>query len=241
MNSFRFIAVFAICLGFFAASCSQGVEGEAADVKEAVETVDATPASSTSVDVNLEASQVFWEGSKLMGDSHSGFFKLKSGSLEIDNGTLVGGTFDIDISSLTVTDLKAGEGKEKLEGHLANEDFFKADVYPTSKFEITGVEPLEGVEDASHKISGNLTLLDVTKNVSFNANVAITDAGISAETPAFTINRTDFGMKYGSTQLESVAKDRAIGDEVGLRISLITGDAPMESESNLETEEDAKG
>ncbi len=237
MKSFRFLAIAAVGLGLFAASCA-GVEGEAAEVKEAVETVEATTASAETVDVNLEASQVFWVGSKLSGDKHEGYFKLKSGSLEVDNGTLVGGTFDIDIASLTVTDLKAGEGKENLEGHLANEDFFKADEFPTSKFEITGVEPLEGVEDASHKISGNLTLLDVTKNITFNANVAITDAGISAETPQFKINRTDFGMKYGSTQLESVTKDKAIGDEVGLRISLITGDAPVESESNLETETD---
>jgi hypothetical protein len=31
---------------------------------------------------------------------------------------------EVDMTSMTVTDLKAGQGKEKLEGHLKADDFF---------------------------------------------------------------------------------------------------------------------
>lgn len=36
------------------------------------------------------------------------------------------------MASITVTDLKAGEGKENLEGHLKADDFFGTAKFPTA-------------------------------------------------------------------------------------------------------------
>jgi len=50
----------------------------------------------------------------------------------LKGGKLTGGTFTVDMTSVASTDLKAGEGKEKLEGHLKTEDFFGTEKFPTA-------------------------------------------------------------------------------------------------------------
>jgi polyisoprenoid-binding protein YceI len=92
----------------------------------------------------------------------------------------------------------------KLLGHLLSGDFFEATKYPTSKFEITACEAVTGDANTTHKISGNLTLKDSTKNVSFPAKVDLTDAGLKT-TADFNIDRTQWGLFYGN--------DKSLGDK----------------------------
>ena len=66
--------------------------------------------------VDTDASQLEWFASKVTG-KHNGTVNIKSGSLEMTDGQLTGGSFEIDMPSITVTDLK-GDMKGKLEGHL---------------------------------------------------------------------------------------------------------------------------
>jgi polyisoprenoid-binding protein YceI len=123
------------------------------------------------------------------------------------------------MNSIANSDLTAENGKEKLEGHLKTGDFFETEKYPTGKFEITSVSAASGVEDATHLIEGNLTMKGVTKSVKLPAHVAITDSKITAVTPAFTINRTEWGITFKSGIIGTV-KDKSINDEIGLVISL---------------------
>ena len=58
----------------------------------------------------------------------------------------------------------------------------------------------------------------MTKSISFPASVDITEKGVSVATNDFTINRTDFGIKYGSASFFDGLKDKAINDNVGLKI-----------------------
>jgi hypothetical protein len=50
--------------------------------------------------------------------------------------------------------------------------------------------------------------------------VSVQDGGVQAKTAAFTINRTEWGINYGSGII-GTAKDKIIHDEVGLNISLM--------------------
>ncbi len=186
------------------------VKGEAAPVAEAI---------GNSFDVETAFSVVNWKGSKIAG-SHTGTFKLSDGNVKVKGGKVTGGNFTIDINSLICTDLAAGEGKEDLEGHLKAPDFFDAAKFPTAKFEITKVTSLAGNEDANALVYGNLTLKDVTKEVGFKSKIDVANTGVTISTPNFTINRTDFGMKYGSASFFDNLKDKAINDEVELSINL---------------------
>ena len=62
---------------------------------------------------------------------------------------------------------------------------------------------------------------DVTKSVTIPATVTMENGGITATTPQFTIDRTEWGIQYGSTTAGAL-KDEAIDDMIGLSINLST-------------------
>lgn len=190
---------------------SSAVTGEAAEVKTAV---------GNDYTVDGVASKVMWSGSKIAG-THTGTLTVSEGKVTVNNGKVTGGTFTIDMGSLTNTDQEAGKGKEKLEGHLKSPDFFDVATYPTAKFEITKIAGLANDELGNTLVYGNLTLKDVSKEVAFKANINVSGDVVTVTCPVFNINRTDFGVKYGSASMMDVVKDKAISDEVGLSISLI--------------------
>lgn len=160
--------------------------------------------------VNKEQSVLNWTGSAL-AKSHNGTVQVSAGNLEVSEGKLSGGTLTFDLASITCLDLKVEEGKEKLEGHLKNADFFNVDSFPTASIVIKSV--------AGSTISADLTIKDVTKSISFPATIAITENEVSADA-ALVINRTDFGVVYGSGNFFDLAKDKVISDEIELQVAV---------------------
>ena len=189
-------------------ACNNAPKGEKAATTEAKEV--ATKSASHTYSVT-PGSQVMWTGSKVAG-KHTGTIAVSGGNISTNNGVVTGGKFTIDMASITCTDLKAGEGKEDLEGHLKAPDFFDAGVHPTATFEITSVE--------GGNVTGNLTMKNITKSITFPAKIAVMDKGVSVSSPDFTINRTDWGIKYGSASFFDGLKDKAINDNIGLQIKL---------------------
>ncbi|MDP1974116.1 MAG: hypothetical protein Q8J87_14150, partial [Sediminibacterium sp.] len=53
--------------------------------------------------VEAAKSRVDWVGSK-KNDFHTGFFNVKSGSVQVNGGKVTGGEFVIDLANLKVTD-----------------------------------------------------------------------------------------------------------------------------------------
>lgn len=194
-------------------SCQQApdaAKAETADKQEAA----AGSAAAATYKVDVATSNVAWIGTKPVGQ-HNGDFKLASGEVAVENGTVVGGNFIIDINSIKDYDLE-GEYNEKLVGHLKSEDFLHAEKHPTAKFEITKVEALQNDTAATHKISGNLTLRDSTKNVTFPAKINVTDTDLSAKA-TFNIDRTQWGLHYNSNQSLG---DKFIRPEVNLTLNI---------------------
>lgn len=198
-------------------SCNNAPAGDKATTAEAAKP--AAAQSGQSYNVVSGQSTVAWTGSKLTGQ-HTGTFNVSKGNVTATDGQITGGKFTVDIASMNCTDLD-GEQKQNIEGHLKSGDFFDAVKYPTSTFEITKVSPLQGEAGVTHMIFGNLQLKDVTKEIGFKANVANNAGVLKVNTPDFTINRTDFNMKYGSASFFDDLKDKAINDEVGLKINLV--------------------
>jgi polyisoprenoid-binding protein YceI len=220
MRTFPFL--FLLTLAFAFTNCNNAPAGEKAETGEAVETPAAenqATSDAAAYMVDTESSQINWIGAKLVGDQHTGFIKLSKGQLMVENDNLVGGSFVIDMTSLTDTDMAPGEGKEDLEGHLKDTDFFEVATYPTGEFEIASVAAVEGRDDATHNITGNLTLKGITKSITIPAKVAIDNNGVTAKTPQFTIDRTQWNVMYRAGVL-GTAKDKIIKDEVALQIDL---------------------
>lgn len=162
--------------------------------------------------VNTAESTITWKGKKVTG-SHTGTINLREGSLNYDGDMLTGGTFLVDMTTINCTDLAAGSGKEKLEGHLKSDDFFGVANNPTAKFEITKVVS-RGTAGA-YKVIGNVTIKGKTKEIKFLADEA--DGMIKAE---IIIDRSDFDVKYGSGSFFDNLGDKTIYDEFDLVLNI---------------------
>ena len=192
------LKISAILLLFLAfAACKNKVEGTKATTGEA-KTAPATNTSSSTT-YRMNSGTLKWVGPKAIGNSHQGTITLTNGNLAVAGEQIKGGDFEIDMGSIAVTDLEAGKGKEKLEGHLKNEDFSNVGEFPKGLFKIVQVTPVSGVQDATHNVTGNLTLKGIEKSITFPASIAVMGDKLSAVSPSFTINRTDWGIKYGSS------------------------------------------
>ncbi len=169
-------------------------------------TLSFTTAKGDKKEIKLENSKVVWKGYKVTG-SHVGIISIKSGHLNFDKDILIGGSFEIDMSTITVTDLE-GEYKGKLEGHLKSDDFFGVEKFPTATLYFTKVK---SVGKNSYEVTGDLTIKGKTETVSFNVSVYGSKANVSLK-----IDRTKFDVRYGSTSFFDGLKDKAIYDEFDL-------------------------
>lgn len=218
------LIAFAIVLGL--AACSSG--GQKTEAKDAAEVKSAT--YDLNYEVNIEQSIVEWEGYKPTG-THNGTVDITDGKLKFSEGNLVGGSFTIDLTSIVVLDLTDPDMNGKLRGHLLSADFFEVETYPSASFEITGVETLVNVQVdptkekgdliPTHSISGNLTMKGITKNITFNALVSMSENTFTAQTNMFFIDRVAWNVQYGSKTLFADLKDNFINDEMGIKINLM--------------------
>jgi len=200
----------------FLGACKKTPKG--VDAKTTAATEAAASANANDKMFNITDGQLQWTGTKV-GGQHSGTVKVSGGNIAASNGQVSAGTVNIDMSSITVTDLKAGDGKEDLEGHLKNEDFFNTTAHPNATFKVTSATG----SGTSVNITGDLTIKGITKSITVPANVAMAGDKISVVTPSFKINRTEWDVKYGSGLIGTVA-DKVIHDDISLVLSL-TGQA----------------
>ena len=204
------------CLGL--TSCSSGGDVlvlKAGEPKE-VESVSAT---TTLFQLDTISSAVTWVGRK-PGGSHTGTIKLQSGYLEYSEQGLVGGRVVFSMNSISNTDISDLESRTKLETHLKSADFFSTEQFPTADFVITKVVFPDSNKPAFCNVEGNLTIKGNVKSISFPANIEINGNQIAASVGPVAINRTDWGVNYGSKSIFDNLKDKFIDDNVELTISL---------------------
>ncbi len=201
------------------ASCQSDPKADAAKTGEAV-TIET--AAGKTYQTDLKQSLVSFIGTKPIGQHH-GAFTLQSGSLTVNNGAITGGRFELDMNSLHILD-EDTNGVFKLSGHLRSGDFFDVEKFPSAVFEISSIT--EGVagnpadlvmKDATHTVTGNLTIKGVTKSVSFPAKISVTEQGISANAN-FNIDRTNWGLVYGNDQSLG---DKFIRPTVNIQLHLV--------------------
>lgn len=219
MKSIQLMFVLMLTIGFMSCkSKSNAVETSSAQKVETKNEV------AENYGVDLAASKVLWEGTKMTG-KHDGDVKLSAGNIQMGKKGLVGGSFTIDMNTINCTDLEGGK-KAYLETHLkgtgddGQDDFFNVTKYPTASFEITKATRLMNNPDGNYVINGNLKIRDISKSISFKANVQQSGNAITVTTPQFKINRTEWGITYKSTSLGNILKDKAIDDDMGIQINL---------------------
>ncbi len=174
--------------------------------------LEAASATAQTKKIDAPKSKISWVGKKVTGQ-HEGTINLQDGALVFKGKKLVGGNFTVNMSSLISTDLKAGEGKEKLEGHLKSEDFFGTEKFQTS----TLVFKTIAVKSKNvYTVTADLKIKEKTNPITFD----ITVDGNKATT-AFKVDRTKYDIKYGSGSFFDNLGNKAISDDFDLNVALI--------------------
>lgn len=203
------------------ASCQDAPKADTATATDAQAAANTTGATELVADV--AQTKVEFVGTKPVG-KHHGVIMIKEGKLAVEAGTIKGGSFVIDMNTLKTDDMDS-TGNAKLSGHLMSPDFFDVANHATAAFEITNV--VAGIDtsvvkevvmtDATHTITGNLTLKGVTKSITFPAKVTMNDATATADAN-FNIDRTQWGLSYGN---DKSLKDKFISPVVNIGLHLV--------------------
>ncbi len=166
--------------------------------------------------VDKTASKVKWDAKKVTGQ-HNGSISFANGSIVGTGNKISGGTFVIDMKSITNEDITDADMKAKLLGHLSSDDFFSIGKFPESKLEIKKVTLVSGDE---FKFLADLTIKGVTHPVEFNAKVTADGDKLNAN-GVITVNRTLYGIKYGSGSFFQGLGDKVIYDDFTLAFSVV--------------------
>lgn len=160
--------------------------------------------------INVSESSIHWLGKKLTGQ-HEGDIKLLSGSLIMENGSLTGGNFVVDMNSLVSTDLK-GKSAKKIERSLKSEEWFDVGKYPQAKLVFTSVESQDG---GLYNVTGDFTIKGKINPATFELQVNDSEA-----TAKVTIDRTLYNILHGSKSFFGNLKDKVINNNFEIDVSL---------------------
>lgn len=177
------------------------------------------PKKVESYNVDTDASSIVWTGHKVAGE-HTGTIQIKDGNLEMDGDKLQGGSFVIDMNTISTTDLE-GEDAGKLDGHLKSDDFFGVASHPTAKLVITKVQ---AQSNGKYDVTGNLTIKETTKEVTFPATVKVSGSQVTADAK-IVVDRSEFNVRYGSGSFFDNLGDKTIYDDFDLEVSLVANTA----------------
>lgn len=202
----------------FTASCDNAPKGDKATITEEQQ---AAEGGGMTFLIDTSDSKIRFTGNGV-GKNHPGNFKVSSGEVTVENNQITGGNFVINMRSLEVEE-KGDMFQNKLKPHLLSGDFFDAENFQTSKFEITSVTPYESdgkdtsiVEGANFNVSGNLTIKGETRNITFPARIELDDNTLKGKAD-FDIDRTQWKMNYGN---DKTLGDKFISETVNIELDI---------------------
>jgi len=175
--------------------------------------------------LQLTLAQVTWEADPMHSNIHfsinhlgisfvDGQFEKMEGAVTSKSET----DFDDAIFNFTVETASINTRVKQRDEHLRSDDFFDAKKYP--KITLQNGK-LEKSKKGKYKLTGDLTMKDVTKKVTFDVDFhgVITDpwgnkrAGLTAKTK---INRKDFNINYNNKLPSGVDE---VGNEVKIEVN----------------------
>lgn len=170
-------------------------------------------AHADSVEWKLDASHttVGFSVPHLVVSSVDGRFKEASASINLDDADLTKSQVSVDINAASID-----TGDAKRDEHLRGTDFFDVKKFPKLTFKSTKIAKA----GAGYKLTGDLTIRDVTKPVTLDATLSApvkTPWGNQARAVKVSgkLKRSDFGLKWNKA-LETGGV--VVGDEVTINV-----------------------
>ena len=171
--------------------------------------------------VDTEKSILGWIG-RNVGGSHDGTLRLSGGVATLEAGLVTAGSFDIDMTTLQIGDMD-GEMADLLKRHLGSNDFFAVAESPAATFLVGGTEWIEGATPGAPNVTtrGVLTVRGQSHPITFPAIVAARGDNEVALEAHFDIDRTHWGINYGSGKLYDRLGMHLVNDHVSVQARVI--------------------
>lgn len=172
--------------------------------------------SATTWNIDPTHSEVKFKVKHLVISTVTGSFNTFAGSIEAEGD---GQSFENAKASFTADIDSIFTNNADRDAHLKSDDFFNAEAFPQLKFEST---KFEATGDGEYKVTGNMTIRDITKEVVLDVVHGGTVGDPYGQTKAGfeisgTINRKEFGLKWSAvTEAGSVV----VGDKVKLELNV---------------------
>ncbi|WP_428235737.1 YceI family protein [Gracilimonas sp.] len=169
-------------------------------------------------------SEIQFKVKHLVISTVTGNFKSFNGVLESEDDSFENASvsFEADVDSITTNN-------EDRDAHLKSDDFFNAKEFPKLNFESTSFKK---TGEDTYELTGNLTIRDITIEVTLNAEHGGTVNDPYGQIKAGfeingSINRKEFGLKWSAvTEAGSVV----VGDEVKLHLNVqVVESEPVEA------------
>ena len=162
---------------------------------------------------DLEKSKVKWTGKKITNASHWGHINFTKAYITFDGDAISTGNFIVDMTSISVDDISGG-GKNRLENHLKDDDFFSVDKFNNAELEI--LEKSEMI-DNKYLVEANLTIKGITNPIKFEMT-QVDDDSYKAK---LIFDRSKYDVLYRSGSFFENLGDRLILDDVELEVTLV--------------------
>lgn len=172
--------------------------------------------------LNAGLSTATWKGYKKDTTFNEGTIAVQSQDIQVANGMVISGSFEMPLASLKNLNLPTEELKEQLIHHLKTADFFNMALYPALSFRINSVTAYNGgistaVDGANFTVAGDFNMLGKPLTVSFPAKIDINNGNIAVDA-VFKIDRTRWGMNYATS--DTLPPDLFIMPEVEISLHL---------------------
>lgn len=194
------------------------LEGEGSDARGR----GMTPRPDGEVALDLGESRLEWLGRNLL-NKHWGTIDIASGVLRFADGSLIGGEFSFDLSTMRCTDLSGDDLHDVLIGHLLSDDFLDAGRHPVATYRILSVSETSGLPagEPNLRVEGELELKDRRGSLSFDAVAGWTPDGRPAAQAAFAFDRTLWNILYGSAKYFSNLGGHLVNDRVEIQLRIV--------------------
>lgn len=199
------------------AACGPSEEEQRAAREKAVaDSLEALAAAEHAYTIDPATSTVNWTGnvtgSKVY--SHNGTIGFNSGSFTVKGGVLTGGSFEVNMNSITPLDANyapdgSKEGtKANLVAHLGTADFFDVANHPTATLTITGSSGNSATADLTIRgITHGQTITDIV--------IAENGDGTAKATGKLVFDRQKYNVAW-----KHFIKDAILADNIELTVDL---------------------
>ena len=172
--------------------------------------------------IDSDKSTVEWVGRSLTS-THRGLVSIAKGELTLHNGQLASGHIELDMRSISNTDIEDASMREVLNAHLKSDDFFDVEHFPTATLTLHSASPLAGATPGSPNfdLAADLTIKGITHPIEFPAIIAVGSDKTLTAVAQVEIDRTRWNVLYGSGRFFKMLGKHLVNDAIDLLVKIV--------------------